>query len=53
MDAATNNRESRMMRDFAVWREELKSVQDLGATRNVARNLIAPGAQPETITPRR
>ncbi len=50
MDAATNNRESRMMRDFAVWREELKSVQDLGATRNVARNLIAPGAQPETIT---
>ncbi|HVJ28168.1 MAG TPA: ABC transporter permease [Vicinamibacterales bacterium] len=50
MDAATNNRESRLMRDYAVWREELKSVQDLGATRNVARNLIAPGAQPETIT---
>ena len=50
MDAATNNRESRIMRDFAVWREELTTVQDLGATRNVARNLIAPGAQPETIT---
>ncbi|HZB24687.1 MAG TPA: ABC transporter permease [Vicinamibacterales bacterium] len=49
-DAATNNREPRKMRDFAVWREELKSVQDVGATRNVARNLIAPGAQPETIT---
>ena len=42
-DAATNNRESRMMRDFAAWRG-MKSVQDLGATRNVARNLIAPGA---------
>lgn len=49
MDAATNNRESRTMRDFAVWRDEMKSVQDIGATRNVARNLIASGAHPETI----
>ena len=49
-DAATNNREQRTMRDFAVWREELTTVQEIGAVRNVARNLIAPGAQPETVT---
>ena len=49
-DASTNNREPRAMRDFSVWREELTTVQELGAVRNVARNLIAPGAQPETIT---
>ena len=49
-DAATNNREPRVMRDFALWREELRSVQELGAARNVTRNLIAPGSQPEAIT---
>ena len=38
------------MQDFSVWREELTTVQELGAVRNVARNLIAPGAQPETIS---
>jgi len=48
-DAATNNREPRVMRDFALWREELTSVRELGAVRNVTRNLIAPGAQPEAI----
>jgi predicted permease len=48
-DAATNNREPRAIRDFAVWREELTSVEDIGAVRNVSRNLIAPGAQPETV----
>ena len=49
-DASTNNREPRAMRDFSVWREELTTIQELGAARNVARNLIAPGAQPETIS---
>lgn len=49
-DAATNNREQRVMRDYALWRDELTSVEQLGAVRNVTRNLIAAGAQPETIT---
>jgi predicted permease len=48
-DAATNNREPRVMRDFALWRDELALVQELGAVRNVTRNLIAPGSQPEVI----
>ena len=36
------------MLDFAAWRE-LTSVEDLGASHNVARNLIAAGGQPETV----
>ena len=49
-DVSTNNAELRAMRDFAAWRRELRSVEDVGAFRRVSRNLIAPGAQPETIT---
>ena len=48
-DAATNNREERLMHDFAAW-HELKSVEDLGASRTVGRNLIAEGGQPETVS---
>lgn len=48
-DAASNNREQRVMRDYAVWREELQSVPEIGAVRAVNKNLIAPGAQPETV----
>ena len=47
-DAATNNREERLMHDFAAW-HGLKSVEDLGASRTVGRNLIAEGGQPETV----
>jgi hypothetical protein len=48
-DASTNNRELRLLHDFAAWRE-LKSVEDLGITRNVEHNLIAEGTAPETVT---
>ena len=48
-DTSTNNRESRALRDLAAWRDELTQVQEVGAARNVVRNLIAPGAQPETV----
>ena len=37
------------MRDFAAWRE-LTSVEDIGVSRTVARNLIAEADQPETVT---
>lgn len=47
-DARTNNEERRVLHDLASWRE-LKSVQDIGAVRTTVRNLIAPGAQPETV----
>ena len=48
-DAATNNRELRLMHDFAMWRGHLTTLHEIGAARTVTRNLIAPGAQPETI----
>lgn len=49
-DTATNNREQRTLHDFGTWRAELESVQQIGAFRAVGRNLIAQGAQPETVT---
>jgi predicted permease len=48
-DVSTHNSERRAVRDFVVWRDELTSVHDLGASRTVGRNLIAAGAQPEAV----
>ncbi len=39
-DAETNRWEHRSLHDFAAWRKELESVQDLGAFRTLERNLI-------------
>jgi hypothetical protein len=38
-DAAENAPEPRSLHDFVAWRDELKSVQDLGAFRSIERNL--------------
>lgn len=48
-DVSTNNRELRLMHDFATWRDHLTSLEEIGAARTVTRNLIAPGSQPETV----
>ena len=48
-DSAASNPEPRILRDYHVWREELKSVQEISAFRILAPNLIAPGAQPESV----
>src|SRR5687767_12661458 len=48
-DSAASNPERRILHDYQVWREELKSVQEIGAFRTVTPNLIAPGAQPESV----
>jgi len=48
-DAAANDPDRRIAHDFAVWRAELTSVEEMGAFRQVSRNLIAAGAQPETV----
>ena len=37
------------LRDFAAWRDELKSVQDLAAFTTVRRNLMVPGAEVDLI----
>lgn len=40
-DVAANDPEPRALYDFLVWREALRTVTDLGAYRDVTRNLIA------------
>lgn len=49
-DARVNNQEERILHDFVTWRNELKSVQDIGAFRAIARNLIAPDGQTELVS---
>lgn len=39
-DAEINNQEPQVLHDFAVWREQLESIEVLGAWRSVGRNLI-------------
>jgi putative ABC transport system permease protein len=48
-DAAASNTERRMLHVYRVWREELKSVQEIGAFITITPNLIAPRAQPESV----
>src|SRR5262245_38844876 len=48
-DAAANNTERRILRDFHVWREELRSVQEVSAFRSITPNLIVAGARPESV----
>ena len=39
-DIATNRAHQRAVHDFIEWREQLRSVQDIGAFRDVQRNLV-------------
>jgi putative ABC transport system permease protein len=47
-DAATNNREPRLLYDLAAWREAT-SIEDVSVSRNVQRNLIVSGRPPEVV----
>ena len=49
IDSATSNSEPRVMHDFAWWRQ-LTSLDDVGASVNLGRTLVAEGSQPETVT---
>ena len=42
-DRAANRAEPRIVHDVAAWRDEVKSIQHIGAFREVGRTLIAPG----------
>jgi putative ABC transport system permease protein len=48
-DASTTRVERRTTHEFVEWRDGLASVQEIGAFQQVSRNLIAEGAQPETV----
>ena len=47
-DTVTNNREQRLLRDVASWRE-MASLQDVAFSRTVQRNLIVDDSVPEII----
>ncbi|MEW6322487.1 MAG: ABC transporter permease [Acidobacteriota bacterium] len=47
-DASTNNRESRLLYDLEAWRHAT-SVEHLGVSRDVQRNLIVDGRAPEVV----
>ncbi|HEU0077058.1 MAG TPA: ABC transporter permease [Longimicrobiaceae bacterium] len=48
-DLAVNDEERRSLHDFVAWREELRSVRDLGAFRFVDRNLVVDGGPPVPV----
>lgn len=48
-DTAVNDQERRILHDFVTWREELRSVETLGAYRSGRRNLIVPGGPAELV----
>src|SRR5690242_6799430 len=44
-DAARSLAEPRSVNDFLIWRGQAKTVTDLGAFRNLPRNLTSPGGE--------
>ena len=48
-DIQTNNEVRQAAHDFVTWRDELKTVQELGAFRTVGRTMIVPGNAPEPV----
>lgn len=44
------NPDRRVLHDFAVWREELESVEQVGAYRTVDRNLVLSDGQAEPVS---
>ena len=48
-DVVIDNEERRALHDFVLWRDELKSVVDLGAFTTAPRNLIPAEGPPEVV----
>jgi putative ABC transport system permease protein len=48
-DPATGRPEPRSLYDYHLWREGLKSVEEISAFQSLMPNLIAPGARPESV----
>ncbi len=50
IDVGNNGRPHRqILHDFITWSRELKTVQDVGASRMIARNIIAPYGETEAL----
>lgn len=48
-DVERNNEERQAAHDYALWREELDSFEEIGAFRSVNRNLVIPGGATEPV----
>ena len=48
-DAEMQDPELRTMHEFVQWRDELTSLEQIGAYHNVDRNLLRPGAAPKIV----
>ena len=48
-DIEVDNEERRALHDFVLWREELRSVQDVGAFRTVVRNVRLGSEPPQPV----
>jgi predicted permease len=48
-DIERHNEDRRALHDFFTWREELRTVEDLGAFRDVTRTLVAGEGTPEPV----
>src|SRR5262245_59323836 len=48
-DSAASKPERRILRDYLVWREGLKTIREVGAFRTISSNLIGPGAPPQAV----
>jgi putative ABC transport system permease protein len=48
-DASTLDPELRVMHEFVQWREQLVSIEGVGAHRTVERNLLVPGRPPQIV----
>lgn len=48
-DRVVNTQERQILHDFVTWRDQLTSVQDLGAFRDFERNLIVEGHRGEPV----
>ena len=49
-DSAANQDERRLLHDFVNWRRDVRSIEELGAFRNIERNLMLGDARPEAVT---
>ena len=48
-DASTLDPELRTMHEFVLWREQLASIEEVGAHRTASRNLLVPGRPPQIV----
>lgn len=48
-DRAARNRENRTLHDFTTWRHDLQSLDDVGAYREITRNLLASDGTLERV----